>query len=79
MGNKSSPKSFGKSASPLFTAENALACFVCYYLYNDHCRRVQSLSRGYATSTQKCHTCPICYIAYTALSDPPPKKNFAPS
>ena len=24
------PKSFGKSASPPLTAENTLACFVCY-------------------------------------------------
>ena len=30
VGNKSTPKSFGKSALPPFTAENALARFVCY-------------------------------------------------
>jgi len=28
--NKFSSKSFGKSASPLLTAENGLARFVCY-------------------------------------------------
>jgi len=50
--NKSSPKSFGKSrVATSHTAENGLSRCVCYYLCNAHCRRVQSLSRRYATST----------------------------
>ena len=41
----------GRAASPPFTAENGLARCVCCYLCNTHCKRVQSLSRRYATST----------------------------
>jgi len=50
-------------------------------LRNAHCRRVQSLSRGYATSTSQCHMRPIRYIADIVLSYPPPskKKKFVSS
>ena len=47
----SPPKSFGKRASLLLTAENALVHCVCY-LCNVHCIQLQLLSRGYATSIQ---------------------------
>jgi len=43
-------------------------------LRNAHCRRVQSLSRGYATSIPQCHMRSICYIADITLSHPPKKK-----
>jgi len=66
--NKLSPKSLGKSVSPPLMAENAFIYFVCYQLCNAHCRRVQSLSCGYATSTPQCHMQPIRYIV---LSDSP--------
>jgi len=57
-----------RAASPPLTAENGLARCVC----NAHCRRIQSLSRRYATSTlqynndarsfaQLCHKVPIGY------------------
>jgi len=46
-------------------------------LCHAHCRRVQSLSRRYATSTPQCHchVWPIRYIADTALS---PKQEICP-
>jgi len=45
--------------------ENALARFVC----NVHYGRVQSFSRGYATSTSQCH---MRIIRYTARCPIPP-------
>ena len=45
INNKSSSKSFGKSALLPLMAEIGLAPFMC----NIHCRRIQSLSYGYAT------------------------------
>jgi len=65
----------GRVTSPSLTAENGLARCMCYYLCNAHCRRVQSLSRRYATSTPQCHVLPIRYTALSVL----PKKKFAPS
>jgi len=47
--NKSSPKSFGKSTLLRLTAENAHVCRICQ-LCNVHCRQVQLISHGYATS-----------------------------
>jgi len=57
--NKSSPKVIWEECGPPLTAENALAHFVCYQLRNAHYRRVQSLSRGQATSTQQGYMRPI--------------------
>ena len=48
-------------------------------LHNAHCRRVQSLSHGYATSTPQCHMCAIHYIALSDLPAPKKQKKFAPS
>ena len=75
--NKSSPKSFEKSASLPLTTDNGIAHFMCYELRNRPypCRRIQSLSNGYATSTRQCHMHPI---RYTALAVWSPNK-FAPS
>jgi len=50
LGNKKSQSIFGRATSPPLKAQNALARCVCHYLYYAHCRRVQSLSRRYATS-----------------------------
>jgi len=51
--NKKSQSNLGKAASPPFMTKNGLAC--C--MYNAQWRRVQSLSRQYATSTPQyeCH------------------------
>jgi len=51
--NNTSPRQthLGKAASPSLTVENGLARCVCYYLCHAHCRRVQSPTRRYATST----------------------------
>jgi len=49
--HKSFQSHLGRTALQPFTPENGLARFVCYYLCNAHCRRFQSLSHRYATST----------------------------
>jgi len=78
--NKFSPKSSGKSTSLPLTTENGIAHFVCYKLRNTHCRQIQSLSHGYATSTLQCHMCAICYMVLSNLPPPEKKqKKFFPS
>jgi len=42
----SPPKVILEERITTLMAENALACFVYYYLHNAHYRRVQSFSRG---------------------------------
>ena len=71
---KSSPKSFGKSVSLPLTTEIGLARF----MRNTHCRRIQSLSHRYATSTRQCHTRPIRYTALAVLFHPFPLKRNVP-
>jgi len=46
---------------------DSTASFMCYKLRNTHCRQIQSLSHGYATSKQQCHMCPICYTTLAVL------------
>ena len=74
------PKSFGKSASLPLTAEIGLARVIglYYQLRNTHCRGIQSLSHGYATSTRQCHMRPIRYTVL-AVQFPLQKKKFGPS
>jgi len=50
-------------------------------LRNAHCRRDQTLSSGYSTSTQQCHMRPIRYSAelHCPILPPSKKKKFAPS
>jgi len=45
-----------------------------------HCRRIQSLSYGYTTSTRQCHMHPICTLHCASCPIPllPPKKRYAP-
>jgi len=57
------PSHLARAASLPLTSENGLARCVCYYLCDVHCRRLQSLSRRYATSTPKCQMLPLRYIA----------------
>jgi len=52
--DKKCQSNLGRAASPPLMTGNELARCVCY-LCNAHCRRVQSLSRRYATSTPHCH------------------------
>jgi len=53
--NKFFQSHLGRAASLPLTAENGLGRCVCYYLCNAHCRRVQSFSHRYATSTLHRH------------------------
>jgi len=63
--NKSSQSNLGGAASPSLTPENVAYPPVC----NAHCRRVQSLSRRYATSKPQCHILPL----YITLRFPIPR------
>jgi len=68
------PKSLVKSCIATPYAMNGLTCFVCYYLHSAHCRRIHSLSCGYATSTPQLHMLLVHYIALSNSLPSPPKK-----